>query len=197
MLRSSLQIREHGQQSPNPRPRPHTQRGRAGIRSPMVIDACERWAGGWADPPKRRLSRELSDAELVVAQGQENSARLDLSYIERALFAISIEDRGFDREVIMAALTIEKTQLSRLISIGRAIPIEVVQLIGPAPDQADACDGHCWPRRLPRATLDPSWKNWRLTMTSGTQTSDARFVFVPFRNRHENRRASSEKSMER
>jgi len=68
----------------------------------------------------RAVVRELSDSELVVAQGQENSARLELSYIERAMFAVTIEDRGFDRDVIMAALSVEKTQLSRLISIGRA-----------------------------------------------------------------------------
>lgn len=83
--------------------------------------------------PVRAVVKELSDAELVVAQGQENSARLDLSYIERALFAMAIEERGFDRNVLMAALSVEKTQLSRLISIGRSIPIEVIQAIGPAP----------------------------------------------------------------
>jgi ParB family chromosome partitioning protein len=81
----------------------------------------------------RAMVREMSDPDLIVAQGQENSARLQLSYIERAMFAVSIEERGFDRDVIMAALTVEKTQLSRLISIGRAIPFEVVRLIGPAP----------------------------------------------------------------
>jgi ParB family chromosome partitioning protein len=83
--------------------------------------------------PVRAVVREMSDAELVVAQGQENSARLDLSYIERALFAIAIEERGFDREVVMSALNIEKTQLSRLISIGRAVPPAVIHLVGPAP----------------------------------------------------------------
>lgn len=83
--------------------------------------------------PVRAVVRELSDAELVVAQGQENSARLDLSYIEKALFAVAIEERGFDRSVLMAALSVEKTQLSRLITIGRAIPLEVIQAIGSAP----------------------------------------------------------------
>ena len=122
-------IREHGQQVPI-LVRPHTQR--AG-RYQIAYGHRRLRAVAELGRPIRTVVRDLSDAELVVAQGQENSARLDLSYIERALFAISIEDRGFDREVIMAALTIEKTQLSRLISIGRAIPIEVVQLIGPAP----------------------------------------------------------------
>lgn len=83
--------------------------------------------------PVRAVVRELADADLIVAQGQENSARLDLSYIERALFAMSIEDRGFDRAVVMSALNIEKTQLSRLLSIGRSIPIDIIRAIGPAP----------------------------------------------------------------
>lgn len=83
--------------------------------------------------PVRAVVKELSDAELVVAQGQENSARLDLSYIERALFAVAIEDRGFERSVLMAALNLEKTQLSRLISIGRAVPLDVIEAIGSAP----------------------------------------------------------------
>jgi ParB family chromosome partitioning protein len=122
-------IREHGQQVPI-LVRPHAQR--AG-RYQIAYGHRRLRAAAELGRSIRAVVRELSDAELVVAQGQENSARLDLSYIERALFAIAIEDRGFDREVIMAALTIEKTQLSRLISIGRAVPIEVVQLIGPAP----------------------------------------------------------------
>ena len=76
--------------------------------------------------------RKLSDEELVVAQGQENSARTDLSYIERARFAAHLENRAFDRSVIMAALSMEKTQLSRLLAVARAIPDEIAAAIGPA-----------------------------------------------------------------
>ncbi len=83
--------------------------------------------------PVRAVVKTLTDEDLVVAQGQENSARADLSYIERALFAIALEDRGFDRATIMAALAVEKTQLSRLIGIGRAVPVDIVTAIGPAP----------------------------------------------------------------
>ena len=48
--------------------------------------------------PVRAVVRQMSDAELVVAQGQENSARRDLSFIERALYAAKLERAGFDRE---------------------------------------------------------------------------------------------------
>ena len=37
--------------------------------------------------PVKAIVRKLTDDELVIAQGQENSERRDLSFIERALFA--------------------------------------------------------------------------------------------------------------
>ncbi len=83
--------------------------------------------------PIRAVIRQLSDEELVVAQGQENNARKNLSYIERASFAARLEDRGFTRDTIMASLSVDKTELSRLISIRRAFPVELVAAIGPAP----------------------------------------------------------------
>lgn len=122
-------IREHGQQVPilvRPHPvKPGRYQAAYGHRRLRALRDLGR--------PVRAVVRELADADLIVAQGQENSARLDLSYIERALFAMSIEDRGFDRTVVMAALNIEKTQLSRLLSIGRSIPTDIIQAIGSAP----------------------------------------------------------------
>lgn len=82
----------------------------------------------------RSVVKELSDAELVVAQGQENSARTDLSFIERAMFAVRLERSGFGRETIMSALTIDKTALSKLISVATKIPENVLLAIGPAPN---------------------------------------------------------------
>jgi ParB family chromosome partitioning protein len=77
--------------------------------------------------------RNLSDEELIVAQGVENSQRQDLSYIERALFAARIEARGFERSVIMQALSTDKTELSKLISVARSVPESIIEVIGPAP----------------------------------------------------------------
>lgn len=122
-------IRNHGQQVPIlVRPHPDHQTryqiayGHRRLRAAIALGR-----------PIRAVIKALSDADLVVAQGQENSARTDLSYIERALFAVSLEARGFDRATVMAALAMEKTQLSRLIAIGRAIPAALVIAIGPAP----------------------------------------------------------------
>ncbi|SCZ00233.1 plasmid partitioning protein RepB [Microvirga guangxiensis] len=77
--------------------------------------------------------RDLSDEDLIVAQGVENSERQDLSYIERALFAARIEARGFDRSVIMQALSTDKTELSKLISVAKGVPELIIEAIGPAP----------------------------------------------------------------
>jgi plasmid partitioning protein RepB len=122
-------IRQHGQQVPVLlRPHP-SQAGRFqvayGHRRVRALAELER--------PVRAVIRELTDDELVVAQGQENNARKDLSFIERASFAATLEDRSFSRETIIAALNVDKTELSRLISVSRAIPREIVEAIGPAP----------------------------------------------------------------
>jgi ParB family chromosome partitioning protein len=77
--------------------------------------------------------RPLSDAEMVVAQGKENLERQDLSYIERAFFALRLEEHGFPRATITAAMGIGKGDLSTLISVARTVPAEIVRAIGPAP----------------------------------------------------------------
>lgn len=81
----------------------------------------------------RAVVKQLSDEELVLAQGQENSARVDLSYIERALFAKRLEELKYGREIIMAALGIDKAAVSKMISVTSRIPAAVIEAIGPAP----------------------------------------------------------------
>ncbi len=84
--------------------------------------------------PVRAIVRSLSDDELVVAQGQENLERKDLSYLERALFAAKLEERGFSRQIIMSAISADKTALSKLISLATRIPRDVLEAIGAAPN---------------------------------------------------------------
>ncbi|GGE03599.1 plasmid partitioning protein RepB [Aureimonas endophytica] len=81
----------------------------------------------------RAVVRPLTDDELVIAQGQENSGRTDLTFIERARFAARLEDHDFTRETIMAALNVDKAALSRLIAAARRLPPDVIEAIGPAP----------------------------------------------------------------
>ncbi|MEJ1977943.1 MAG: plasmid partitioning protein RepB [Acetobacteraceae bacterium] len=82
--------------------------------------------------PVKALVKALTDDDLVIAQGQENQSRLDLSYIERAVFAARLESRKFQRDIICSALNIDKTELSRMISVATGMPDELIEAIGPA-----------------------------------------------------------------
>jgi ParB family chromosome partitioning protein len=81
----------------------------------------------------RAVVRELTDEQLVVAQGQENNARTNLSFIEKARFAIQLEQRGFRRDVIMQALCVDRPRVSQMIKFASGIPMELINAIGPAP----------------------------------------------------------------
>ena len=79
------------------------------------------------------IVRPLSDGELVLAQGKENADRRDLSFIERAFFAKGLLERGFDRATAQAALSVDKTEMSRLLQVADAVAFNIVRAIGPAP----------------------------------------------------------------
>lgn len=76
---------------------------------------------------------DLSDVELVVAQGIENAARQDLSWIERALFAWRMDNAGIKARDIRAALSIDDPELARLRSVCRVLPSDIIEAIGRAP----------------------------------------------------------------
>ncbi len=82
--------------------------------------------------PARALVRTLSDEEAILAQGQENSQRLDPSFIEKALFAAELIDGDYEQAVILDALAIDKPMLSRMTKVARVIPEAVIQMIGSA-----------------------------------------------------------------
>jgi ParB family chromosome partitioning protein len=88
--------------------------------------------------PVRAIVRGLSDRELVLAQGIENSQRANLSFLEQALFAIEMKRNGFDRETISLALGRGKDKGLAYISILTAtvaeIPEDLLRLIGAAPN---------------------------------------------------------------
>ncbi|PDT19939.1 plasmid partitioning protein RepB [Rhizobium hidalgonense] len=82
--------------------------------------------------PVRAVVKKLDDRDHVIAQGQENSARADLSFIERTMFADKLDSLGFDRETIMSALSADKTTVSKMLSVTKRIPAEVLAAIGAA-----------------------------------------------------------------
>lgn len=83
--------------------------------------------------PVKAMLRELNDRDLMIAQGQENAARKDLSFIEKANFARQMRDAGFERPVICDALAIDKTVVSRMLTVADTIPLPVLHAIGAAP----------------------------------------------------------------
>jgi ParB family transcriptional regulator, chromosome partitioning protein len=82
--------------------------------------------------PVRAVVKDLHDRDHIIAQGQENSARANLSFIERAVFAESLQNLGYDKDTVMSALSIDAPMLTRMNSVVKRIPTAVVQAIGPA-----------------------------------------------------------------
>ena len=122
-------IRDYGQQVPVlVRPHPVTEG-----RFQIVYGRRRVLALRDLGQPVKALIRDLDDQALVMAQGQENTARRDLSFIEKANFARQMEDAGYTRKVICDALSIDKTVISRMMTIAYGIPPEVIASIGSAP----------------------------------------------------------------
>lgn len=122
-------IAEYGQQVPVlVRPHP-TQEGRYqvvyGRRRILILQELGRAV--------KALVRQLDDRDLVIAQGQENTARRDLSFIEKAHFARQMESAGYDRKIIADTLSTDKTLISRFLSVAERVPAELMHAIGAAP----------------------------------------------------------------
>ncbi|RWP55702.1 MAG: plasmid partitioning protein RepB [Mesorhizobium sp.] len=121
-------IRERGQDSPIlVRPHP-TKNGRYQI----VFGHRRARVAKQLGKPVRAVVKELHDRDHVVAQGQENSARANLSFIERAVFAQNLADLGHDRETIQSALAIDAPMLTRMHSVTKRIPNAIIHAIGAA-----------------------------------------------------------------
>lgn len=123
-------IRASGQQLPallryrrGPGPRYEVVYGR------RRIAACRR-----LDIKVKAFVKEMDRREALVSQALENSARLERSFIEQAIFAARLEDEGFTRIEIGEVLAVDKGTLSKLIGVARDVPSEVIYAIGAAHD---------------------------------------------------------------
>lgn len=90
----------------------------------------------------KALVRDLDEDQAVIAQGQENSFRKDLSWIEKAVFAKQLLDAGKSDHLVCDALNIDQkarkegdklTGLSRMRQVTTRISSELIEAIGPAP----------------------------------------------------------------
>ncbi|MNR84474.1 Nucleoid occlusion protein [compost metagenome] len=122
-------IREHGQTSPIlVRPHPHND-GRY-----MVVFGHRRLKAATAlGRNVRAVVKPISDREHVIAQGQENSARADLSFIEKATFARRLSELHYDNDstIVMTALSVDKATLSKMMSVAN-MPRDILDAIGGA-----------------------------------------------------------------
>lgn len=126
-------IRDYGQQVPVlVRPHPSPEREAEG-RYQIVYGRRRLIALRELGQPVKALVRDLDDREAVLAQGQENSARRDLTFIEKANFARQLRDAGYERKVVCDALNVDKTLISRMLSVADRVPTEVIETIGAAP----------------------------------------------------------------
>lgn len=82
----------------------------------------------------KAIVRELSDEEAIVLQGEENTNRNELSFIERCAFAVAQIQAGFTRDVVCNSLSVTKPRLSEMLIIGDTLPRELLNLIGAAPN---------------------------------------------------------------
>lgn len=83
--------------------------------------------------PVKAMIRQLDDHALVLAQGQENTARQDLSFIEKASFTAQLEAMKYDRQTIADALSIDLPMVSRMLTVGTAFELDFLKQIGSAP----------------------------------------------------------------
>ena len=122
-------IRDHGQNSPI-LVRPHPSKtGRY-----MVVFGHRRVkAARQLGRKVRAVVKAMQDRDHVVAQGQENSARANLSFIEKAMFAAKLNQLNYDNDsaTALAALSIDKATLSKMLSVAN-LPTALLNAMGGA-----------------------------------------------------------------
>ena len=83
--------------------------------------------------PVRAIVHDLDERAVVIAQGQENTARKNLTFVEKANFARQLLEAGHGRDVVRAALSVDDTELSRMRTVTGRVPVGLIEAIGPAP----------------------------------------------------------------
>jgi ParB family chromosome partitioning protein len=84
--------------------------------------------------PVRAIVAAIDDAEALEIQGQENNARRNTSFIERALYARRLRDAGLPHARIAAALGVARPLITMIVALADEIPEPLILAIGPAPD---------------------------------------------------------------
>jgi ParB family transcriptional regulator, chromosome partitioning protein len=101
----------------------------------VVVFGHRRLAAASANGCKvRAIVADISEADALVAQGQENNERKNTSFIERCLFARRLRDAKLTNLQIASALAVHPSLSSVMMGIAEGIPEDLILAIGPAPN---------------------------------------------------------------
>ncbi|MCB1527231.1 MAG: plasmid partitioning protein RepB [Hyphomicrobiaceae bacterium] len=119
-------IRDHGQSTPIlVRPNPND-----GQRYMVVFGHRRARVAKDLGITVKAVVKRLDDIASAVAQGQENSARSNLSFIERAFFAQNLLSRGMTKDVVKSSIGIDDAMLSKMLSVIETVPAEMLTMLG-------------------------------------------------------------------
>ncbi len=80
--------------------------------------------------PVKAIVKKLDDTTSAIVQGQENAARSNLSFIERAYFAQNLIGSGMTKETVRSSLAIDEAMLSKMLAVVEAVPASVITALG-------------------------------------------------------------------
>lgn len=80
--------------------------------------------------PVKAIVKKLDDATSAIVQGQENAARSNLSFIERAYFAQNLIASGMTKDVVRSSLAIDEAMLSKMLSVVESVSASVITALG-------------------------------------------------------------------
>ncbi|TDX76186.1 ParB family chromosome partitioning protein [Neorhizobium sp. R1-B] len=80
--------------------------------------------------PVKAIVKQLDDTTSAIVQGQENAARSNLSFIERAYFAQNLIGSGMTKETVRSSLAIDEAMLSKMLAVVEAVPRSVIAALG-------------------------------------------------------------------
>jgi ParB family chromosome partitioning protein len=80
--------------------------------------------------PVKAIVKQLDDTISAIVQGQENAARSNLSFIERAYFAQNLIASGMTKDVVRSSLAIDEAMLSKMLSVVETVPASVITALG-------------------------------------------------------------------
>ncbi|TDK29817.1 plasmid partitioning protein RepB [Rhizobium deserti] len=80
--------------------------------------------------PIKAIVKKLDDITSAIVQGQENAARSNLSFIERAYFAQNLIAFGMTKETVRSSLAIDEAMLSKMLAVAEVVPASVITAVG-------------------------------------------------------------------